>query len=260
VRGGTSYNMDGTAFEFNNEDLRKFAEGGYNTSTIKKEVKVSGVGSEATNLHSEVITLTDDNFDELTGVVDGDKGIWFIEFYAPWCGHCKALAPIWEEVAVAVRERMKVGKVDCIENKKLSERFDIPGFPTLLLFDKKKFYKYDGEKRLKEDFISFATEDYKTKDGYHVPLPDGQQRAPPTFAEQTGRIVEDFWAVHEVAPFAVYSMVGGSATLGFTVVAYFLVMRYLLRYASQMANAQGAAKKSPKKIDPKRGRPGKPSK
>lgn len=40
------------------------------------------------------------------------KDIWFIEFYAPWCGHCKALAPEWDSAAAALNGQVKFGKVD----------------------------------------------------------------------------------------------------------------------------------------------------
>lgn len=46
-----------------------------------------------------------------------EKGKWFVEFYAPWCGHCKALQPIWENLADSLKNEIHVGKVDVTENK-----------------------------------------------------------------------------------------------------------------------------------------------
>lgn len=62
-----------------------------------------------------------------------------IMFMAPWCGHCKTIAPVYQDLAHQVRaERelahVKLGKVDIIDNKELGERFKIKGFPTLTWF------------------------------------------------------------------------------------------------------------------------------
>lgn len=45
---------------------------------------------------------------------------WFIKFYAPWCGHCKKLAPIWNEVAGELKGEVKFGNVDATVNTKLA--------------------------------------------------------------------------------------------------------------------------------------------
>jgi len=59
----------------------------------------------------------------------------FVEFYAPWCGHCKKLAPEWEKVAVlAQKDGVPVAKVDAIAEKKLADEHQIRSFPTLKLF------------------------------------------------------------------------------------------------------------------------------
>jgi protein disulfide-isomerase A6 len=48
--------------------------------------------------------------------VYGSKDIWFVEFYAPWCGHCKALEPEWNTVAADMKGKVKFAKVDATEN------------------------------------------------------------------------------------------------------------------------------------------------
>ena len=58
---------------------------------------------------SPVVKLTKDNFRKL--VIDSDD-LWFVEFYAPWCGHCKSLAPSWEKAAKSLKGVVKVGAVD----------------------------------------------------------------------------------------------------------------------------------------------------
>jgi protein disulfide-isomerase A6 len=81
-----------------------------------------------------VIDLTPENFDQ---VVDGSKAA-FVEFFAPWCGHCKKLAPEYEIVADAFAKTSDVviAKVDCDANKDLGGRFGIKGYPTLKFFPK----------------------------------------------------------------------------------------------------------------------------
>mmetsp|Transcript_7213 Transcript_7213/g.13677 ORF Transcript_7213/g.13677 Transcript_7213/m.13677 type:complete len:514 (+) Transcript_7213:43-1584(+) len=86
---------------------------------------------------SEVVTLTEDNFDE---IVTHSNDSWLLEFYAPWCGHCKKLAPIFEDAAVALAGRISYGKIDCTEHKALQKRFEIKSYPSI------KFYR-DGETR-----------------------------------------------------------------------------------------------------------------
>jgi protein disulfide-isomerase A6 len=83
---------------------------------------------------SNVVELTPDNFDD---VVDGSKAA-FVEFFAPWCGHCKKLAPDYEIVADAfakIKEAV-VAKVDCDANNELCKKYDVSGYPTLKFFPK----------------------------------------------------------------------------------------------------------------------------
>ena len=82
-----------------------------------------------------VIVLTDDNLDQ--AIAEFDYAL--IEFYAPWCGHCKKLAPEYAKAAQQLAEtnpEIKICKVDATEQKKAAERFEIRGFPTLKFFIK----------------------------------------------------------------------------------------------------------------------------
>jgi len=105
-------------------------------------------------LSSNVIDLTASNFDE---IVDGEKNV-FIEFFAPWCGHCKALAPEYEIVADAYAKESNVviAKVDCTVEKDLGTRFGVSGYPTLKFFKKGKTEPdaYNSG-RTADDIVSF---------------------------------------------------------------------------------------------------------
>jgi len=83
---------------------------------------------------SSVVDLTPDNFDS---IVDGSKSV-FVEFFAPWCGHCKSLAPIWDELGETMKGQSEVviAKVDADAHRSLGERYGVSGFPTLKLFKK----------------------------------------------------------------------------------------------------------------------------
>eukprot|EP01059_Diplonema_ambulator_P027558 TRINITY_DN458_c0_g1_i1.p1 TRINITY_DN458_c0_g1~~TRINITY_DN458_c0_g1_i1.p1 ORF type:complete len:123 (+),score=42.16 TRINITY_DN458_c0_g1_i1:68-436(+) len=78
------------------------------------------------------VVFTVDNFDELAL---GGKNA-FVKFYAPWCGHCKRLAPAWEQLEGEFKdsEKVIVGDVDCTQQRDLCTRFGIRGYPTIKSF------------------------------------------------------------------------------------------------------------------------------
>ncbi|OWZ00230.1 Protein disulfide-isomerase domain [Phytophthora megakarya] len=117
---------------------------------------------------SNVIVLTNADFEHKTQAGSGaTTGDWLVEFYAPWCGHCKKLAPIYEQVADDLKGQVNVAKVDVTENAELGKRFGIRGFPTLLHFSHGKSYKYAGKRTL-EDLTAFARGGFKSVEGEKV--------------------------------------------------------------------------------------------
>ena len=124
---------------------------------------------------SDVVILDTENFEHLTQASSGaTTGDWMVEFYAPWCGHCKNLAPVFEEVATELKGDVNVAKVDAAKERSLGSRFEIKGFPTILFLSHGQVYKYKG-KRTKDALVEFAKGGYKLKveDAQPVPQPMG---------------------------------------------------------------------------------------
>ncbi|XP_029984669.1 protein disulfide-isomerase A6 [Sphaeramia orbicularis] len=106
-------------------------------SSYSKQSGSGGSGGSGGGSKKDVVELTDDNFDKM--VLDSDD-VWLVEFFAPWCGHCKNLEPEWAAAATAVKEQTKgkvrLGAVDATVHQGLSSRYGIRGFPTIKVFRK----------------------------------------------------------------------------------------------------------------------------
>lgn len=98
-----------------------------------------------------VLILTDKNFDEAIS----ENPLMLVEFYAPWCGHCKQLAPEYAKAAKELaNEPVKLAKVDATEEKEIGSRFEVKGFPTIKFFNTGKPTDYSGG-RTSADIVSY---------------------------------------------------------------------------------------------------------
>jgi len=104
-----------------------------------------GVGQALYSAGDAVIDLTPSNFDKQ---VTNGEGVWIVEFYAPWCGHCKNLVPEYKKAAKALKGIVKVGAVNADEHRSLGGQFGVQGFPTIKIFgaNKKKPEDYNGQR------------------------------------------------------------------------------------------------------------------
>jgi thioredoxin 1 len=83
-------------------------------------------------MSSELIKhISDDSFG--TDVLQADKPV-LVDYWAEWCGPCKAIAPVLDEVAKAYDGRLQVAKMNVDENREVPAKFGIRGIPTLMLF------------------------------------------------------------------------------------------------------------------------------
>lgn len=77
------------------------------------------------------LELTDDTFED--EVLQADRPV-LIDFWAPWCGPCRVVSPVVEEIAEEYADRVKVGKINVDENSEMAQRYGVRGIPTLLYF------------------------------------------------------------------------------------------------------------------------------
>ena len=75
---------------------------------------------------SEVLSLTATDFEDTVN----PESLILVEFFAPWCGHCKALAPHYDEASTTLKDKgIKLAKVDCVDHADLCQQHGVSGYP-----------------------------------------------------------------------------------------------------------------------------------
>lgn len=109
-------------------------------------------------VESDVVHLTTDTFDEFLG----NQSSVLVMFYAPWCGHCKAMKPAYQDAARMMKEQEVGGAlaaVDATVDEGLGKRYGVSGFPTLRYFGEGGSVEYAyGYGRTAEDLVEFMRE------------------------------------------------------------------------------------------------------
>lgn len=117
-----------------------------------------GTNVKIASVPTSVVVLNSDNFDEI--VLNSKKDV-LVEFYAPWCGHCKSLAPTYESLAAAFKneEDVIIANLDADSHKDLGEKYGVSGFPTIKFFPKnnKDGEDYEGGRDI-DSFVTFINE------------------------------------------------------------------------------------------------------
>jgi protein disulfide-isomerase A1 len=142
------------------ESLLTFAEK-YRTRKLEPYYKSQEIPKHP--IEDGVRILVGKNFESV--VMDPTKHV-MVEFYAPWCGHCKSLAPEYMEVGFYFKRKnpnVVIAKIDATANE--VKGHNIEGYPTLIWFpaDNKKGVKFEGE-RSEEGIIQFIEEQLAPKD------------------------------------------------------------------------------------------------
>ncbi|KAL2941836.1 Protein disulfide-isomerase [Bienertia sinuspersici] len=135
--------------------FKKFLDG-----KVEENVKSQAIPQEN---NEPVKVVVYKNFQDM--VFNSGKEV-LIEFYAPWCGHCKKLAPILDEVAISYEKdpNVLIAKFDATANDiPSSEKFKVKGYPTMYFISStKQILKYTGG-RTKEDIVNFIEEHRQTE-------------------------------------------------------------------------------------------------
>jgi protein disulfide-isomerase A1 len=111
----------------------------------------SFVAGESAVNDSDILKLTADTFEKSVA----DKPLMLVEFFAPWCGHCKALAPHYAEAATELKKKdIVLASVDCVDQAELCQNKGVQGYPTLKVYKNGEATDYNGPRQT-EGIVSY---------------------------------------------------------------------------------------------------------
>lgn len=96
------------------------------------------------------LTITSENFD--SEVLNSDKPV-LVDFWATWCGPCRMIAPVVDEIETEYADKIKVGKVNVDDEPEIAANFNIMSIPTLLVFKDGKVAASSVGARPKDDIV-----------------------------------------------------------------------------------------------------------
>lgn len=139
-------------YQYGGEEYRDFE----NYDDLEEEEEASDSGDhEAYSMpvvdEKDVVVLKDSNFSDFIG----KNRYVMVEFYAPWCGHCQALAPEYAAAATELKGEVVLAKVDATEESELAQKYEIQGFPTVYFFIDGVHKDYSGQ-RTKDAIVSWV--------------------------------------------------------------------------------------------------------
>ncbi|KAI8939760.1 hypothetical protein NX059_003503 [Plenodomus lindquistii] len=172
---------------------------------------------------SDVKQLNKDSFKSFIA----ENDLVLAEFFAPWCGHCKALAPEYETAATSLKEKdIKLVKVDCTEEADLCQEYGVEGYPTLKVFRGTENVSPYGGQRKADSLISYMT-----------------KQALPAVSDVTKDTLEEFKTADKVVLVAYFAADDKASNETFTSVANGLRDNFLFGATSDaaLAKAEGVS-------------------
>ena len=101
---------------------------------------------------TEIVNLNQDNFDK---VINESKTPVIVDFWAEWCGPCKMIAPILDEISLELKDKLLVTKVNLDDNQELALKYSIRSIPSILLFEDGKLLDIKVGLSSKTDLLSW---------------------------------------------------------------------------------------------------------